>query len=153
MDLPALRLTFAGTAEAVRQALGDPRLVQALAAYSDDLAINAKIVLAEVLNNIVEHAYARFSGEIQLALSPMPSGLACRLSDRGAAMPDFELPTGAFQSLGQIADLPEGGFGWFLIRSLVQDLRYERVDGENILSFRLVDEQSNPCADTVSNAV
>lgn len=152
MDSPALRLHFAGTADAVREALADPRLIQALACYSEDLVINAEIVLAEVLNNIVEHAYAQVGGDIQLVLSPLSSGLACRLSDHGAEMPGLQLPKGAFQPLGEIVDLPEGGFGWFLIRSLVQDLRYERVEGENILSFRLVEEQSATDGMTVSNA-
>ena len=32
-------------------------------------------------------------------------------------------------------DLPEGGFGWFLIRSLTRDLTYLREDGYNMLCF------------------
>lgn len=145
MDLPVLQMTVAGTAEAVRHALRDILADKIFAPYSADLAINAEIALAETLNNIVEHAYAHTSGDIQIMLLGRDSGLVCRLADRGAAMPGLCLPEGAFQTPGEITDLPEGGFGWFLIRSLVQDLRYARVNDENQLSFLLVDKQSAVC--------
>ena len=34
-------------------------------------------------------------------------------------------------------DLPEGGFGWFLIQDLAKDVLYARVENENRLSLRL----------------
>ena len=136
-----LQVTVPGTAEAVTQALRDLLPSPIFAAYSPDMAVNAEIVLAEVLNNVVEHAYARHSGDITLVLRGTGRGLACELTDRGAAMPGLTLPVGAFQDLGEVEDLPEGGFGWYLIRTLVEDLRYERRGDENHLSFLLVDEQ------------
>ena len=36
----------------------------------------------------------------------------------------------------QFDTMPEGGYGWFLIRELVQDLVYDRQNDENILFFR-----------------
>ena len=50
------------------------------------------------------------------------------------------MPTG-LPALGQPSplvmgeDLPEGGFGWFLIRTLTLDLEYERDGGFNKLRF------------------
>lgn len=99
----------------------------------------AEIVLAEVLNNIVEHAYAQHSGEIELTLTQNATGLDCRIVDQGLPMPDAQPPAGV---LGNIDDLPEGGFGWHLIRTLSRDLAYQRVDGCNLLSFRLEPQQS-----------
>lgn len=142
MGPQTMELTVPGTADAVRQALQELLPHPIFAAYSPALAVNAEIVLAEVLNNIVEHAYARHPGTITLTLRCTGAGLACLLKDRGAAMPGLALPVGEFQDLGTVEDLPEGGFGWFLIRSLVEDLSYERRGGENRLSFLLVDEQS-----------
>ena len=34
-------------------------------------------------------------------------------------------------------DMPEGGFGWFLIKDLAKDVTYHRVKAENHLSLRL----------------
>lgn len=99
----------------------------------------AEIVLAEALNNIVEHAYADGVGEIELTISVNRQGLECRIVDHGAPMPDDALPRG---TLAAPEDLPEGGFGWYLIRALSEDLRYARVAGRNQLTFRLTTEQS-----------
>jgi serine/threonine-protein kinase RsbW len=99
----------------------------------------AEIVLAEALNNIVEHAYADGSGEIELTICVNRQGLDCRIVDHGAPMPGEALPAGI---LAAPEDLPEGGFGWSLIRALSEDLRYARVAGQNQLTFRLITEQS-----------
>ena len=44
--------------------------------------------------------------------------------------------------LGAVEDLPEGGFGWHVIRTLSKDLHYRRENGRNQLSFRLDTTQS-----------
>lgn len=102
----------------------------------------AEIVLAEALNNIVEHAYAQHSGEIEITLLLHKNALICRIVDTGLPMPDKSLPAGHLAEFGPTDDLPEGGFGWFLIRTLSRDLDYRRIDGRNHLSFRLETGQS-----------
>ncbi|MDZ4134677.1 MAG: ATP-binding protein [Paracoccaceae bacterium] len=97
----------------------------------------AEIVLAEALNNIVEHAYASDSGEIEVTLRLIRSDLSCRIVDQGKPMPQDALPPGLPPELDPGQDLPEGGFGWHLIRTLARDLSYRRIDGRNQLTFRL----------------
>jgi serine/threonine-protein kinase RsbW len=36
-----------------------------------------------------------------------------------------------------LGDMPEGGFGWLIIRQLARDVAYVREDGVNQLSFRI----------------
>lgn len=141
-DPPAMQLTLPGTADAVRRTLREIMTTDLLLGLSVNLRASAEIVLAEVLNNIVEHAYAAHAGDIEILLSACETGLCCTVVDRGAAMPGLFLPKGDLQSLGPTPDLPEGGFGWFLIRSLVTELHYHRAGGENRLRFLLCDEQS-----------
>lgn len=138
----AMQITIPGNVDAVREALQDLGQSPLFARMSPDLCTNAEIVLAEVLNNIVEHAYARRRGDIRLDLVLQPDGLYCQVADHGTPMPGLNLPAGAFQPLDQIEDLPEGGFGWFLIRNLTEDLQYQHSDGVNALTFRLISEQS-----------
>jgi serine/threonine-protein kinase RsbW len=95
-----------------------------------------EIVLAEVLNNIVEHAYADDTGEIEITLRRAPEGLICQIVDQGRRMPDDRLPEGKLPPIAE-DDLPEGGFGWHLIRTLSQELVYSRSQGRNRLTFRL----------------
>lgn len=121
------------------RALFDTILLRSL---PEDGRGTAEIVLAEALNNIVEHAYARHSGEIEITLRLRGQDLVCSILDSGLPMPRETLPEGRLVPFVETDDLPEGGFGWFLIRTLSQDLDYRRVDGRNLLSFRLATNQS-----------
>ena len=148
-----MQMTFPSHPKAVRHALQQvlassvfaaPRCVgPTQTALEDDLRGTAEIVLAEVLNNIVEHAYADQAGDITLRLVRHDGEVHCTVSDTGAPMPGLCLPEGRFQPLKDLADLPEGGFGWFLIRSLTEGLAYQRSKGRNRLSFQLPAKQSD----------
>jgi serine/threonine-protein kinase RsbW len=122
---------------AVRHGLASLFAQEPLACLSEDMRGTAEIVMAEVLNNIVEHAYAAQSGAIEVCIDLGEHGLECTITDSGAPMPGDDLPKGIPHALDQIDDLPEGGFGWFLIRSLAQDLQYSRFRDQNFLRFRL----------------
>ncbi|MGQ0566282.1 MAG: ATP-binding protein [Gemmobacter sp.] len=131
-----VHLVIPAEAEAVRHALVaacDTRLLRSL---TDDARGTAQIVIAEALNNIVEHAYASGEGDIELSLRRKGGKLSVLISDRGRPMPGGQMPEGRLPDPDP-QDLPEGGFGWFLIRSLSQDLRYCRSEGRNHLFFRL----------------
>ena len=136
-DPGCTRIVIPADPAAVREglrALFDTLLLRGLPAAERG---TAEIVLAEALNNIVEHAYARDSGRIELTLQLHQSELVCRIEDQGAAMPGDRLPDGNLRAITGTDDLPEGGFGWHLIRTLSRDLHYRRIDGRNQLSFRL----------------
>lgn len=131
---------------AVRAGLARMFAAAPLANLSADHRGTAQVVLAEVLNNIAEHAYVGGTGEISVTLRQTGAGLHCQVTDNGVAMPGGTLPAGNHpaQRHGRpdlplhdlpLADLPEGGFGWHLIRRLTQDLRYVRVGGQNRLTF------------------
>ena len=51
-------------------------------------------------------------------------------------LPGLRLPEGtAPPAVTPRESLPEGGFGWFLIRALTERLDYARADGENRLTL------------------
>ena len=134
--------TFKGTPEGVRDALSALRLGLAETCQRSDAIDTAELVVAEALNNVVEHAVAnRSDPTFELMLSKSNDGIDVEIRDRGIAMPDEQLPAGNLPDIDvQLADLPEGGFGWFLIRQLTDDLAYARKDDENHLTFRLAFE-------------
>lgn len=98
-----------------------------------------EVVLAEYLNNIVEHAYAGTSdGAIKLWLTCDGAMAHIVLQDTGVALPDHEVPLPLRPDVQvETEAVPEGGFGWFLIHSLCSDLRYVRKGAENWASFRV----------------
>lgn len=130
-------VTIPGDALAVREGLKALFDTIVLRSLPEDGRGTAEIVLAEALNNIVEHAYARHPGEIEISLQLRPNELVCRIADTGLPMPDAKLPEGTLAPISSLDDLPEGGFGWYLIRTLSHDLHYHREDGRNLLCFRL----------------
>ena len=133
-----LSMLIASEPEAVRAALQKVMLHLVPARLTDDLLGSLELILAEVLNNIVEHAYAGGGGEIALALGMDHVALWCEIADRGAAFPGGSLPAGAPAAVDvAVDDLPEGGFGWFLIRTLARDIGYRRDGNTNRLRFSL----------------
>lgn len=90
-------------------------------------------VFAELFNNISKHAYGvETEGLIVVSLSCSPEKLIAEVKDKGSPMPGGILPDGALPDLNvDLADLPEGGFGWYIIKSQADDLNYVRADNEN----------------------
>jgi serine/threonine-protein kinase RsbW len=138
---PRVRLVFPAEPLAVRAAVSSLFDGMPTEALSEDDRGTAEIVIAEVLNNIVEHAYAGAPGKIDLTLEPTDSGLNCAIVDQGAAMPQGDVPIGILPT-GVGLDLPEGGFGWYMIRTLSEDISYSRYPGGNCLTFHLPKRQS-----------
>jgi serine/threonine-protein kinase RsbW len=134
-----LHLVFLATPAAIRDNLDHMLGSRPLSDLSDDSRGSAELVLAEVLNNVAEHAYRGGQGPVAVTLARGPAGVACLIVDQGAAMPAGTLPEGKLPETSGLAleDLPEGGFGWHLIRTLTRDLAYLRTGGCNRLSFTL----------------
>lgn len=133
-----LRLIFPSDPIAVRTALSSTMSGLDYLRLKDEDRSTVELVLAEAMNNVVEHAYADAPGLVELRIANEPDGLFCEVLDDGAPMPAGSPPPGLLgEDTDILDDLPEGGFGWFLIRELTVDLAYTHSDGRNQLSFRV----------------
>lgn len=110
------------------------RLLCEMGIGQDDIN-KVELVLAEALNNIVEHACAGCAGQtVCLDMKKGLDRLDCLICDPGHPMPGGIPPMGhAVERNMAIDELPEGGFGWLLIRELSELVRYNRVNDENRL--------------------
>lgn len=135
---PAIACQFQSGFFAVRKALIEAGAKMASADVDPDLAETAQIVLAEVLNNVAEHAYGNAEGgPVALSIWPTVQGLWCETRDEGVGMPNGQLPDGALPEI-DVDDpmtLPEGGFGWAMVRQATDQLSYRRLGSENRLRF------------------
>ena len=134
--LTQLRLPAEGAA--VRRALAEARAALADLGVTAECLGDVELVLAEVLNNIVLHAYGQTPGPITLELRLKGDDLICVVRDSGRPMPGGQPPAGTAARLDLGPDaLPEGGFGWFLIRSHIRALHYDRDGAGNRLTLHL----------------
>lgn len=132
-----IRLVVPSHPMAVRMALATLFAPDRLPGVPEAERESAEIVLAEVLNNVAEHAYAGCVGSIEVTIRQESGRIACLIVDHGKRMPNDRLPAGLVPELDRAGDLPEGGFGWHLIRSLAEDLAYHRIGNRNELRFSL----------------
>lgn len=134
----ALSLDIAATPQEVRVALTRAAALLSRAEICPTVQGCIELVLAEALNNVVEHAYAvSEDGRIGVRLSPRGETMLLELRDSGRPMPDLTLPEGRLKPLVGSGDLPEGGFGWYLIRRLAGRVTYRREAGTNVLQIEM----------------
>ncbi|WP_295048314.1 ATP-binding protein [uncultured Paracoccus sp.] len=130
---------------AVRRTLKDLR-TRFAPQISPDTMGRLELVLAEVMNNVAEHAdLAQLpkggSRSIHLCVVMHDNGLSCAITDDGGQLPADCLLPRSLPAMDPL-DLPEGGFGWFLIQGLTQSLCYYREDQRNCLAFMVPYQQS-----------
>lgn len=129
---------FEATQLAVREAVTGLRAALERQDILPDLAGSVEIAAAEALNNVTEHAYQEAqTGDVALATFIDPSTLHLSITDAGRPMPGGKIPAKTLRNLPDItADLPEGGFGWDLIKNLCEDVEYQRIEACNHLILR-----------------
>lgn len=134
---PCFTIRFAGSQDGVRQALAFIVARLSRAGADADFCGRAEIVLAEVLNNIVEHALrGKACVQIEARGTRLDSGWQFIVQDPGHPMPGGAPPIGAMPGLDTgLDDLPEGGFGWAMVRLLAQQIEYSRWPQRNRLGF------------------
>lgn len=113
-------------------------LIREIGASEEDLTA-IELALAEVLNNVVEHAYeGTVDGDMEIRVDNRAPDIYFRILDAGRPMPKGRLPMGnaADTSLEDFQQ-GEGGYGLYMIRQLAKKLRYTREGHNNQLSFRI----------------
>jgi anti-sigma regulatory factor (Ser/Thr protein kinase) len=84
----------------------------------------------EAFNNAVIHAYeGRLPGPVRVELEVDAHRLSVRVIDEGEAFVPEDVPE------PNLASLPEGGLGLFIIRNFMDQVRYERQAEKNVLTM------------------
>lgn len=130
-DNAELYVTCSGTVLDVRSAMLRIERFLRVSGIDEDVTQDLNLALTEAMTNIARHGYPGGSGPISIRLFLSDHGVQCRLTDRGISFDPRDLG----HALPDLEMCPEGGYGWFLIRSLSQNLCYSRENDLNILSF------------------
>ncbi len=108
--------------------------------YLDEIGCSMKmqmkiaIVIDEIISNIVHYAYGSSKGDVTVAVDfeTEPKAIMLSFSDSGIAYnplakedPDITLSSEERQI---------GGMGIFMVKKLMDDISYEHVNGQNVLT-------------------
>ena len=101
---------------------------------SPGVVFNITLVLEEAVVNIINYAYPKEKHEsIYLSAKLYNDSIVLVLTDTGK---EFDPTMAPETDITLSADKrPIGGLGIFLIRQIMNEVRYERIDGKNVLTL------------------
>ena len=101
---------------------------------SSDIIFNLNLVLEEAVVNVINYAYPKEEHEFIYLSAYMHEGsIILVLTDTGK---EFDPTLAPEVDITLSADeRPIGGLGIFLIRQIMNEVKYERIDGKNILTL------------------
>jgi serine/threonine-protein kinase RsbW len=86
---------------------------------AEELANAMVSAVGEAFNNVVEHAYAERSGDVEIHISSDAKAIRVVMIDEGNPFDIDTVPE------PDMTTLPESGMGLYIIRSFVDELSYE----------------------------
>ena len=101
---------------------------------SPDIVFNLNLVLEEAVVNVINYAYPKEEHQyIYLSATMKDESIVLVLTDTGkefdpTAAPEADITLSADER--QI-----GGLGIFLIRQIMNEVKYERIEGKNVLTL------------------
>jgi len=138
-DPLSFQLNLTATELQVRDALQSVKQYTTAWDLSEDACSSVEIVLAEALNNVVEHAYAGIpDGIITIDCDFDGEEMSIVISDQGHPVPEavFMSQHSRLHAV-DTTELPEGGFGWGLIHELTHKLKVSRIGKTTLLSLTI----------------
>lgn len=100
-----------------------------------ETTMNINLALEEAVANVIMYAYPDGERhEMLLKVTSNPSQLVFLLSDNGISFDPTTVEE--VDILLPIEERPVGGLGIFLVRRIMNEVTYQRLDGENHLIMR-----------------
>ena len=100
-----------------------------------DIVFNLNLVLEEAVANVINYAYPKEEHQnIYLSASLHDGSIVFVLTDTGKEFDPTEAPEADITLSAE--DRPIGGLGIFLIRQIMNEVKYERIDGKNVLTLK-----------------
>ena len=98
------------------------------------LAARIHLALEEAVSNVIMYAYPEgTTGNLVLDAVRDGNRLRFTLVDRGKAFDPTAVPEADLTT--RVEDRPIGGLGIHLVRSIMDSIRYKRLDGMNVLTM------------------
>ncbi len=104
-------------------------------ALSAEVVFDLNVVLDELISNIIKYAYTDDAPhEIRVSLSAAGGVVEVGIEDDGKAFDPFAAPEPDLTL--PLSERPIGGLGVHFVRKLMNEIKYKREDGRNILFLK-----------------
>ena len=98
------------------------------------VVLNLNLVLEEAVTNVIMYAYPQEQNEhIYLTAKKQDDRLVFVLTDSGKAFDPTQTPDADITLSADERQI--GGLGIFLIRKIMNEVKYERIDDKNVLTL------------------
>ena len=98
------------------------------------VVLNLNLVLEEAVTNVIMYAYPQEQNEhIYLTAKKQDDRLVFVLTDSGKAFDPTQAPNADITLSADERQI--GGLGIFLIRKIMNEVKYERIDDKNVLTL------------------
>jgi serine/threonine-protein kinase RsbW len=112
--------------------------VQALCSYvgfSEVEAYQTQLCVVEAVTNVVKHAYGSQPGhEVGVEVALHPDRISFRIMDTGQTMSSVSREKMDFDP-DDLATIPEGGMGLYIVQTVMDEMAYQTVEGTNIFTI------------------
>jgi serine/threonine-protein kinase RsbW len=101
--------------------------------FSDDAILDLQLAVEEAITNTIFHGYRGVSGEVEIEILVTEEDTVVQITDRAPPFDPLSVP-----DPDRVSDLSErrtGGLGIYLMRQVVDEVRYEYVNGKNVLTL------------------
>lgn len=125
------RLTVPGQFEQLAQIAEFVTRAAREAGLTEDDVFHVEMAVDEACSNIIEHAYADRSGDIDLACrSSAPGALEITIHDSGRPFDPDVVGLPKVDPPADLDELNEGGLGLYFMRKLMDEVRFELGSGQ-----------------------
>ena len=133
-DGAPLRLTLVNDLRQVSLLVGFVDRIREAHDLAPELAARINLALEEAVCNVIQYAYpAGTTGKLNLEAVRDGNRLRFTLTDGGKAFDPTAVPEADLTA--SVEDRPIGGLGIHLVRSIMDSIRYARLDGKNVLTM------------------
>jgi serine phosphatase RsbU (regulator of sigma subunit)/anti-sigma regulatory factor (Ser/Thr protein kinase) len=103
-----------------------------------------KLAVDEAVSNIIRHAYGGRKGNFQIEMTKGENAVEIKIIDQGI---EFDWHSVLEPDLYKYVETRrKGGLGIWLIKKLIDEVEFKRVDGNNILTMKVYFEEAVPAA-------
>lgn len=136
-----LKVEFPGSPDYLHLATGAARLFCGAVrepALPKDFTDEVELVVSEACTNAIRHAARGASDTVAVRFRAAASELIIEVVDHGAGFDIEDVPPPDFQ------EHPEGGYGLYIIRKMMDEVRYIRIENSNTLTMKKYFKRTSP---------